>query len=180
MANRRVRTAPIRHGDAPKKPIRERKFMVAQHWRASLVSLPILLAAAAAQAQQTPPSQPPAATSKSAPSLFTSAQAARGETSYNASCSACHGSQLDDGGRGGGPPLRGFMFQSQWGGSDVAGLFTFIRNAMPMDNPGGLSNSTYADIIAYILQSNGYKAGDNELPADPAAQAGLKLGTASQ
>jgi mono/diheme cytochrome c family protein len=151
--------------------------MLAQNWRASLIGLPILLATAAAQAQQALPPQTPAGSTKGASSLFTSAQAARGETSYNTSCGTCHGSHLDDGGRGGGPPLRGPMFQSQWGSSDVAGLFTFTRNSMPPDNPGGLNDSTYADILAYILQSNGYKAGESELPTDPAAQAELKLGS---
>jgi len=122
--------------------------------------------------------QTPVAGANSAPSLFTSAQATRGEASYDRYCLACHGSHLDDGDFGG-PPLRGSYFRSHWGAGDVAALFAFTKNGMPPDNPGGLNDSTYADILAYILQYNGYKAGESELPTDPAAQAELELGPAS-
>ena len=35
---------------------------------------------------------------------------------------------------------------------------------MPDDNPGGLPEQTYADIVAYMLQMNDFPAGDSELP----------------
>ncbi len=139
--------------------------MLKRHWRALLSGAPVLFSLAA-QAQQT---------SATPPSLYTSEQAQRGQASYAESCALCHGQNLDDGGQAGGPPLRGVMFQSQWGGGDVATLFTFIRNGMPANNPAGLSDATYADIVAYILQSNGYTSGDTELPPDLAAQVGLSL-----
>lgn len=131
-----------------------------------------------AAGQSTSFAQTPAAAAKSAPSLFTSAQATRGEASYDHYCLTCHGSQLDNGDFGG-PPLRGSYFRGHWGSGDVAARFAFTKNAMPPDNPGSLTDATYADILAYILQYNGYKAGESELPTDPGAQAGLKLGAAS-
>lgn len=121
--------------------------------------------------------QTPVAAANSAPSLFTAAQATRGEASYDRYCLTCHGSHLDDGDFGG-PPLRGSYFRGHWGSGDVAALFAYTKNAMPQDNPGGLGDSTYADILAYILQVNGYKAGESELPTEPGAQAGLKLDAA--
>lgn len=130
-----------------------------------------------AAAQNASSAQTSVAAANSAPSLFTAAQATRGEASYDRYCLSCHGLHLDDGDFGG-PPLRGSYFRNHWGAGDVAVLFAYTKSAMPQDNPGGLSGETYADILAYILQVNGYKAGESELPTDPAAQAGLKLGAA--
>lgn len=132
----------------------------------------------AAVAQGPSAAQTPVAAAGSAASLFTSGQAARGEASYDHYCLACHGPHLDDGDFGG-PPLRGSYFRSHWGAGDVATLFAYTKSVMPPDNPGGLSDATYADVLAYILQVNGYQAGASELPTDPASQAGLKLDSAS-
>jgi mono/diheme cytochrome c family protein len=132
-----------------------------------------------ARAQSASSAQTPVEAAKSATSLFTAAQAARGEASYDHYCLACHGPHLDDGDFGG-PPLRGSTFRSHWGAGDVAALFSFTKTVMPPDNPGGLSDATYAEVLAYILQVNGYKAGESELPTDPGAQAGLKLDSKSE
>ena len=37
---------------------------------------------------------------------------------------------------------------------------------MPEDNPGGLPAQTYTDIIAYVLELNGYPSGTTELTPD--------------
>ena len=37
---------------------------------------------------------------------------------------------------------------------------------MPDDGPGALPEATYLDAMAYILEMNGYPAGDLELTAD--------------
>ena len=34
---------------------------------------------------------------------------------------------------------------------------------MPYDNPGGLPEQTYVDIIAYVLNMNDFPAGESEL-----------------
>jgi mono/diheme cytochrome c family protein len=96
---------------------------------------------------------------------YTIQQAERGQASYEHSCQACHGSSLDNGDFGG-APLRGSWFQTHWGSTDVAALFSYVRSAMPPDNPGGLNDSTYADILAFILRGNGYSPGPHELPSD--------------
>ena len=116
---------------------------------------------------------------QSTPSLFTAAQAERGMASYQHSCRACHGDHLDDGDFGG-PPLDGSYFRNHWGGGDLAALFAFTKGAMPPDNPGGLNDSTYAEILAYVLQYNGYKPGDAPLPTDATAQSKLKLAPPSK
>jgi len=96
---------------------------------------------------------------------YTIQQAERGQASYEHSCQACHGSSLDNGDFGG-AQLRGSWFQTHWGSTDVAALFSYVRSAMPPDNPGGLNDSTYADILAFILRGNGYPPGPQELPSD--------------
>ena len=50
-----------------------------------------------------------------------------------------------------------------------------MKAKMPPDRPGQLNDETYADMIAYILDENGYKPGDKELPADPNAQQAMSL-----
>ncbi len=42
-------------------------------------------------------------------------------------------------------------------------LFERIRTTMPLNNPGVLSRDQYADILAFVLKSNGYPAGEREL-----------------
>ena len=45
----------------------------------------------------------------------------------------------------------------------VADLLNFVRMNMPNGNPGSLSASTYNDLVALILKSNGFPAGMTEL-----------------
>ena len=94
---------------------------------------------------------------------YTVEQAERGQASYEHSCQACHGSTLDNGDFGG-APLRGSWFRTHWGSTDVGALFSYLKAAMPPDNPGGLNDSTFADILAFILRGNGYPPGAQELP----------------
>jgi mono/diheme cytochrome c family protein len=99
---------------------------------------------------------------------YTPAQAVRGQASYEHSCQICHGSSLDNGDFGG-APLKGSWFQTHWGNGDASALFAYVKATMPPDNPGGLNDTTYADILAFILQGNGYPPGIQELPSDPNA-----------
>lgn len=109
-----------------------------------------------------------------AASLYTAEQASSGQEKYEHFCRSCHGDNLDDGDMGG-APLTGSWFRSHWGGGDVGALYAFMKGQMPPDNPGGLNDESYADLVAYILSRNGYAAGSDALPTDPAAQAKLQL-----
>ena len=84
----------------------------------------------------------------------TAEQATQGKAAYEANCAACHGSDLM-----GAPPLAGEGFIGGWRTRSTRELYTLIRNSMPADNPGGLSENNYANIVAYILQFNGVPAG---------------------
>src|SRR4051812_30759747 len=92
--------------------------------------------------------------------VYTSAQAARGKSSYEASCASCHRADLSG---FSGPPLQGAIFLDRWREFTLNILVGLIQNEMPLGNPKGLSENTYMDIAAYLLQVNGIPAGSREL-----------------
>jgi S-disulfanyl-L-cysteine oxidoreductase SoxD len=93
--------------------------------------------------------------------VYTEAQAARGAAGFAQNCAVCHGAAL--GGVGEAPALAGAQFVSDFNGLTVGDLFERMRTTMPLNNPGGLSRDQYADILAFMLKSNGYPAGEREL-----------------
>jgi mono/diheme cytochrome c family protein len=117
--------------------------------------------------------QAPAASGRGAvppaEALFTSAQAVAGKASYQRNCASCHGANVDDGNSA--PPLRGATFLSQYAGKPAADLFTYVSTKMPQGNPGSLGGSEVAQIVAWVLQQNGFATGRRELSSDPAALA---------
>jgi quinoprotein glucose dehydrogenase len=94
---------------------------------------------------------------------YSAAQAKRGKALYEKECSRCHGATL--GGGGGSPAIAG-PFWTAWEGRSVGELFRLTKKSMPADGPGGLSDQTYTDILAYMLSVNRYPAGKAELPAN--------------
>ena len=97
---------------------------------------------------------------------FTTEQADSGKKVFNEDCVECHGKDLR-GGLLGGPPLRGVAFDDKYAKGAPAGtLYEVMSGTMPPNAPGSYSPETYADLMAYILKTNGYKAGTAELPAD--------------
>jgi mono/diheme cytochrome c family protein len=92
---------------------------------------------------------------------FTAAQAERGRQAYDSNCAVCHGNTLTNGTFG--TPLAGLYFRNRWIGRTVRALYDHSRT-MPPDLPGQLPPETYADIVSYILQVNGFEPGDTELP----------------
>ncbi len=93
--------------------------------------------------------------------IYTDAQAARGGAEFSAHCASCHGAGLD--GTGDAPALTGAQFLSDFNGLTVGALFDRIRTTMPQDNPASLTRDQYADILAFLLKSNGLPAGAREL-----------------
>lgn len=98
------------------------------------------------------------------PPAFTDRQARQGRAVYGGLCAGCHG---DDLAGLDAPPLVGDFFLGHWEDGSVAELFTFIMTSMPVGNPGSLSESRTAQLVAYILSSNDFAPGDEPLPEDP-------------
>lgn len=96
-------------------------------------------------------------------SIFTLAQAGRGESTYRATCASCHGDSLN--GINDAPPLAGPEFHKDYDGNTLGSLFSKVSNDMPSDNPGSLTAPQVAEAVAFILKYNGYPAGAADLPA---------------
>lgn len=96
--------------------------------------------------------------------VYTAVQAERGRTAYAQSCASCHGEDLR--GRSTAPSLVEESFLFLWSDMSVGDLFERTRRLMPSDRPGSLQADTYADIIAFIAQKNGFPAGRTELGTD--------------
>lgn len=99
--------------------------------------------------------------------IYRAPQSDRGKALYGQNCASCHGAALD--GSGQAPPLAGADFQGNWNGQTADDLFEKIQTSMPADRPGQLSRQQNADILAFLLSSNGFPAGQKELPTDAAA-----------
>jgi alcohol dehydrogenase (cytochrome c) len=95
------------------------------------------------------------------PGTFTVEQANAGRAIYQATCSSCHLSDLK--GTFEALPLAGANFMNAWRNRTTSDLFTRIRNSMPINNPGSLSDQDAINLVAYILQANGATAGTQTL-----------------
>jgi mono/diheme cytochrome c family protein len=98
---------------------------------------------------------------------YTEAQAERGAEDYRVSCAGCHGANLRGDSHAAGLVGMGFMFL--WEGKSLGELYSKIRNDMPLDQPRSLTKGSYEDILAFILKSNEFPAGDAELESDEKA-----------
>ncbi len=93
------------------------------------------------------------------PRWFTEEQVESGNEAYSNACAHCHGDDLQ-----GNPPLVGDAFLERF--DDVWALYDLTRETMPEDDPGALSDEAYGEIIAYVLERNGFPYGDDELDVD--------------
>ena len=89
--------------------------------------------------------------------IYTTGQATRGKSTYLATCTGCHTDSATA------PALVGKSFVSTWDGQTVRDLYSRLRTTMPADNPGTLSENAALDIVAYLLEANGFPAGEAEL-----------------
>jgi mono/diheme cytochrome c family protein len=110
------------------------------------------------------PAQPPSRSTWSG--VYSAAQAGRGGEVYFATCSQCHGPDMN--GIDSAPPLAGGRFASNWNGVTLGDMVERIRISMPQNDPGSLSRAQITDVTAFILQQNGFPAGEKELPRQTA------------
>jgi len=99
---------------------------------------------------------------------FTAGQAAKGAAVYAKSCAACHGQKLEGGSS---TALVGASFAGKWGDGkhSIDDLYFVIRTQMPYGAAGTLTDQQYLDVVAFMLQSNGSRAGNKMLTADSPA-----------
>jgi len=77
---------------------------------------------------------------------------------YGQSCAGCHALAAE-----GRAPLVGDAFWKSFAQKSVGDLLEFVNTYMPNGKAGSLTESTYRDIVAMMLKSNGFPAGTTEL-----------------
>ena len=110
-------------------------------------------------------SDPPAGSKSAWEGVYTAEQAARGAQTLAEQCVMCHAENLRGG--PGAPGVVGAEFMFNWDGKTAGELFDYLRASMPPGQIGVLSDAQYADVLAAILQGNGFPAaGETALPAE--------------
>lgn len=97
--------------------------------------------------------------------VFSAAQASRGKATYAVFCAGCHADDLagTNSGDSGAPPLKHDRFMR---GSTAGALYAKIKRSMPLDAPGTLKDTDVLELVAFLLEANGFPAGTTDLPAD--------------
>ena len=128
----------------------------------------------------TPPAKssgkPAARSGGKVPALFTEDQATKGALAYYQNCAMCHGPALD-GQEGGysGPALKGKDFADPSYDFHVSDIFNFVAKQMPAATPGSLPHDVDVQIMAFILQQNGYPSGPKELVYEDAEKSKVPI-----
>jgi mono/diheme cytochrome c family protein len=93
---------------------------------------------------------------------YTKAQATAGKDVFDKTCAVCHGDHMQG---GVGPALAGnqFLSVSQFQKISAEYFYNFMSTHMPLTDPGSLTKQQYLDIMAYMLEANGYPSGSHEL-----------------
>ena len=111
--------------------------------------------------------------------IYTQTQNKRGEELYSGACAQCHGLRLNGAGQPDQPPspaIARATFLRKWEGKTVAELFTYVREVMPTDRPGTITDQQAINFIAYMFAVSDIPAGDKELPPDRKVLEGIVIG----
>jgi mono/diheme cytochrome c family protein len=105
---------------------------------------------------------------------YTKAQATAGKDVFDKTCAVCHGDHMQG---GVGPALAGdqFLSVSQFQKISAEYFYNFISTHMPLTDPGSLTKQQYLDIMAYMLEVNGYPAGSHELTDNKEELGAIKI-----
>ena len=110
------------------------------------------------------------------PALYTKAQAKAGARLFATTCAKCHGANLQGSAA---PSVAGndFLQTAKRNGWTLAIVRYLVVTNMPMNSPSSLNPAQYASLMAFLLASDCYPAGDKPFPdtADPSFTT-LKLG----
>jgi mono/diheme cytochrome c family protein len=89
--------------------------------------------------------------------VYSREQADRGQDVYFGMCKSCHTPEFH----------TAPAFTAKWNGKPLSALYEYIRDQMPKNEPGSLSEQEYVDVLAYVLKLNHMPSGKVELPSDP-------------
>jgi mono/diheme cytochrome c family protein len=106
-------------------------------------------------------------------SVYTDAQAARGDSLYKENCAKCHGATLA--GTNDGNALTGANFLANWNGLPVVELYEKIRTTMPPEKPKSIAGPQLADIISFVFAQNHFPSGTKTLSDSADALKDIKI-----
>jgi mono/diheme cytochrome c family protein len=104
--------------------------------------------------------------------VYSVEQAKRGGEQYAVFCTNCHQPDLQGDGMDV-PGIADARFQKKWDRRSLKDLFEMMSKQMPEIAPGSLSRAVYTDLLAYILQVNGFPSGATPLDGEPDTLAGI-------
>ncbi|CAN5589787.1 hypothetical protein BH23ACI1_BH23ACI1_22160 [soil metagenome] len=104
--------------------------------------------------------------------LYTQAQADGAKALYNKVCVDCHPFTVAAKKKPKDLPLGEDPFFEEWEGRSVRELISIIALTMPNDGSAVISDQEATDLVAYILQQNGFPAGS--APLDKSAAAAIE------
>lgn len=111
-----------------------------------------------------------------APALYTEDQATKGALAYYQNCAMCHAPTLAGQSAGySGPALKGPEFADPSYDFHLSDIFNFVAKLMPAATPGSLTHEQDVDIMAFLLQQNGYPAGSKELVYEQAEKSKVPI-----
>lgn len=97
--------------------------------------------------------------------VITADQASKGRQVYLLVCVSCH----SPGDHTGGGFWRDLL------GQTVAQFFSYVRNNMPEDDVGSITEDDYVNVVAYMLALNAVPLGNVPLPRDSTLQARIRI-----
>lgn len=106
--------------------------------------------------------------------LYSKAQADAAKARFDKICADCHAFDPAAKKRPTDLPLGGEPFLKRWNGRTIDELVTLIVMTMPNDGSAVVNDSEALDLVAYILQQNGFPAGRAPLTRE---RASATLGT---
>lgn len=101
--------------------------------------------------------------------IYTKAQADGAKAQFDKICADCHAFTVAAKKRPNDLPLGDEPFLSKWTGKTVDELVTVIVLTMPNDGSAVVSEAEALNLMAYVLQQNGYPAGATPLTKESAA-----------
>ena len=97
--------------------------------------------------------------------VYSREQWMRGRDVYSGLCAGCHPAATH----------VGPVFTTSWAGKKLSDLFGYLRERMPKNDPGSLSEQDYVDVMSYMLRLNGMPAGTSEMPPDSMALTKIRI-----
>ena len=103
--------------------------------------------------------------------LYTKEQSTRGAAVFAKLCERCHIPEKVPTGKKPDPPVIGVKFLETWQDRTLGELFATIYTTMPSDGSATLTTDQTVDLVAHLLQANGFPEGTTPLKNDDAMKA---------